>query len=33
MFYFLAGTIIFANMFVFFTPPIERHRFEAVAAE
>lgn len=33
VFYFLAGTIIFANMFVFFTPPIERHRFEAVAAE
>jgi MFS family permease len=32
VFYFLAGTIIFANMFVFFTPPIERHRFEAVAA-
>ncbi len=33
VFYFLAGTIIFANMFMFFTPPIERHRFEAVAAE
>jgi len=34
VFYFLAGTIVIANMFVFFTPaPSEPHRFAPSAAE
>jgi len=34
VFYFLAGTIVIANMFVFFTPaPSEPHRFDPSAAD
>ena len=36
VFYFLAGTIVIANMFIFFTPasaPDEPHRFAPSAAE
>jgi predicted MFS family arabinose efflux permease len=34
VFYFLAGTIVIANMFIFFTPtPNEPHRFAPSAAE
>jgi FSR family fosmidomycin resistance protein-like MFS transporter len=32
-FYFLVGTIVVANMFIFFTPPIEQHRFAGAPAE
>jgi MFS family permease len=31
VFYFLAGTIVFANMFIFFTPTGVAHRFEPAA--
>jgi predicted MFS family arabinose efflux permease len=34
VFYFLAGTIVVANMFIFFTPaPTEPHRFDPSAAD
>jgi FSR family fosmidomycin resistance protein-like MFS transporter len=33
VFYFLAGTIIVANMFIFFTPSGEKHRFVGEPAE
>jgi hypothetical protein len=32
-FYFLAATIVIANMFIFFTPTGEKHRFAPSAAE
>jgi MFS family permease len=32
-FYFLVGTIVVANLFIFFTPPIEQHRFAGAPAE
>jgi predicted MFS family arabinose efflux permease len=32
-FYFLVCTIIVANLFIFFTPPLERHRFVGQPAE
>ena len=32
-FYFLVATIIVANFFIFFTPPVEQHRFAGAPAE